>query len=293
MTCLACGCNNLLKFRNNIRDDNIGVYKCNECGHSQLDIDKIDSSFYDENKQLKSLYEVIDINKIYEKSKFDINRRIELVRFIIDGDIRFMNMLEIGSGYGFFINEMKKYCNNINGVEIGRERREESIFNYNINVYGNDLITEYSEDFTNKYDVIMMFQTLEHIINPFQFLNNVYKMLRNSGYLIIEVPNNNDYLLKLSKEYNDFHYQKAHISYFNKVSILTLLDRCGFSNPINCFTTQRYSVDNYINWLINKKSQIFNEYLYESRIKWLNAYFKKELEKSGKADTLIVVARKI
>ena len=55
-----------------------------------------------------------------------------------------------------------------------------------------------------KYDVIVMFQVLEHIPEPVLFLKNVGRLLKKTGKLIIEVPNLDDHLLNLNEEYFNF-----------------------------------------------------------------------------------------
>lgn len=179
---------------------------------------------------------------------------------------------------------------NIDGVEISLARREIAEEICNNNIYQYNFMGEMPTDMLNKYDFILLYQVLEHIIEPKKFLGNINLMLKEHGKVIIEVPNLEDHLLKISREYFDFFYQEAHVCYYSPKSLVFLLEQCDYKN-IDIYGQQRYSIENMMNWIINKKPQISNtSYDVINELKWINDYYSKELSNALKTDTIVAVA---
>lgn len=295
MNCIICNNNRLELVKKSVRDHkDISVKMCVNCQHQQLDLlPSLEhlQEYYDQDRQAKSVYTNIDIEVSKSKSHFDITRRINLVQKYIENKEK-AKVLEIGTGYGFFIKEMEMEGYQIEGIEISQSRRDIARDICNSSIYHYNLLKEVPQEMVGKYDIIVMFQVLEHIPDPNLFLKNVRNLLKNEGKVIIEVPNLNDHLLGISKEYFDFFYQEAHISYFAPKSLEVLLNQCGYKNTeVN--GSQRYSLENMMNWLLNKKPQI-DKPIFESieDLKWLDEYYKNKLANELKTDTIVAIANK-
>jgi len=73
----------------------------------------------------------------------------------------------------------------------------------------------------NSYDVVVSFETIEHLRRPEKFLKNIRNSLKNEGKLICSTPNEN-FMPFTDKT---FPY---HIRHFTEFEFEKLLDRCGF-----------------------------------------------------------------
>ena len=93
------------------------------------------------------------------------------------------------------------------------------------------------------FDTIAIFHTLEHISDPITFLKNAKKLLNPKGMVVIEVPNCDDFNLRLNKAYEEFYWERAHIHYFNPKTLSHVLDRSGFNSKI--IGVQRYSIEKH------------------------------------------------
>ncbi|MBA3663506.1 MAG: class I SAM-dependent methyltransferase [Bacteroidetes bacterium] len=108
-------------------------------------------------------------------------------------------VLEVGAGTGFFLNELKKRNINSVGLELNGKAIEDAR-KIKISLQ-KELVQQHAEFNPNKYDVVCSFQVLEHISQPFGFIEAQIKCLKPNGKLIIGVPNNNSYM-KDNKMYN-------------------------------------------------------------------------------------------
>lgn len=294
MYCILCGKDEFEVISNKVRDSvNYKIIKCKTCGHVQIDpipdIDE-DTDFYNTDSQSKELHSNMDLQQIKEKSTYDTSRRAQFVSDIATKDKK---ILEIGSGYGFFLEHMVNNGYYVEAIELSEDRRELSKAYCNCNIYSyNIMVDNIPEELYENYDIIVMFHVLEHITKPEVFLRQASKMLKKGGKFIIEVPNLDDHMLGISNEYTEFFWQRAHVSYYSFEALNRLLVKSDFKN-INIMGIQRYSVYNAMNWFINRKPQIESpQFKTLNTLNWLEDYYKGYLESNKISDTLIAVVEK-
>jgi SAM-dependent methyltransferase len=68
---------------------------------------------------------------------------------------------------------------------------------------------------TNYFDVVVMCEVIEHLARDYDALQNIRRLLKDDGILILSVPFLND-------------YEPFHIRYFNKKTVERLLNVSGF-----------------------------------------------------------------
>ena len=152
------------------------------------------------------------------------------------------SILDIGSGSGFFLKRAKEKGWTINGVEPNyfAAKYSEKI--------GIPVITDFFQniDIENmkKYDVINLFDVLEHVYNPTELLKKCHRLLKSRGIIVIEVPNDYNPLQKIvqkslkkeeywltiltkSRNYN-WASKIDHVNYFNFSSLKRLLAKLRF-----------------------------------------------------------------
>jgi SAM-dependent methyltransferase len=203
-------------------------------------------------------------------------------------------ILEIGAGYGWFVEIMKSKGYDVDGVEISDEKREMYKRRTGREMFGYNFLTDDVEELgiSELYDCVAMFQTLEHITNPKLFITRAAKLLKQGGRIFIDVPNFNDWLKDISPEYNLFSYVRYHVAYYTPDTLKRLLEMCGFEN-ICVYGHQYYSVENTIHWLRNKAP--FREYhqlKLPEPLRWIDDFYKSRLENELKSNCIVAVAEK-
>lgn len=288
-TCILCNGQNFNLISPRVRDSKkYKIIKCKKCSHVQLyPIPKLEDEkkFYDENLQYKNIGDVGSTKRAYNKMKIDNYRRVELISNLTP---KHGSILELGSGHGFFLDAMKKNYD-IVGIEVSKAKRKISKKVTSVKVLDIDIIQKIPD--IGHFDTIVFFQVLEHISNPVNFLKNCKKLLKPTGKIVAEVPNLDDFQLKLNDSYRKFYWQLAHINYFTPKTLKNVFCNSGLKHT-KIFGCQRYSLENMIYWRQNKQPQIdcpsFNLPKY---LDWLELFYKNNLVKSLKCDTIISISK--
>ena len=142
-------------------------------------------------------------------------------------------VLELASGTGYFLSRLHK---------LGFSRLSSVETDMNTYAYEGvrpvqvDLNTGFSENFDKKFDLIIAIEIIEHLDNPRQFLEEIQKLLKPGGQLIVTTPNISFWLSRLqflftgTPKYfsiNDFKEQR-HISPICDHHMKIMLDECGY-----------------------------------------------------------------
>jgi len=272
---------------------------CKECGHIQmwpLLSPEEEKEEYDNDSSVR-----FGKVKIADGSDFETMRvkfaewTKEHVNIYFDMLQEHENVLEIGAGYGFFmeaLNARPERKFNIEGIEIGKFRLDNFVggIAHNINVL-TDLIPH---ELQQKYDCIICMHVLEHIGKPVLFLDKIKAFLKPGGSVIFEVPNINCFLGEISAEYKDFMYLYEHCSYFSADTLRLVFEKAGYGIK-NISTHEIYSIENHCRWVregvpFTKYNQMF---LPDERLEWINRIYKTEIGRQGKGFALTVQATAI
>ena len=218
------------------------ILKCKRCGLVSMklekDKDKIES-FYSSEYRKTPLLPIQPAEEHYfdEVTQHDTNTRVSFISKYVD--INGKKVLEIGSASGSLLNKLSEYCpEEIVGVELGQEYADYSREN------GFKIFTKSIEDldFSEEFDIIVSFHTLEHVFDPMSVFKAIYKALKPDGFFLGEVPNQDDWRIKI---FNDeiikkFHYDPNHYYYFSPGTLKNYLKTCDFSD-IKFETVERYN----------------------------------------------------
>jgi 2-polyprenyl-3-methyl-5-hydroxy-6-metoxy-1,4-benzoquinol methylase len=122
-------------------------------------------------------------------------------------------VLDVGCATGFFLEVMRELGYETYGVEV-----TEYASNYARNVLKLNVITggllsaRYPDDF---FDIITMFDVLEHLPNPIETLTECSRIIKRGGILIIETLNTDSLIFKILKQNWPLFSPSYHLFYFN------------------------------------------------------------------------------
>lgn len=131
------------------------------------------------------------------------------------------SLLDIGCGTGWFLQEAKKHYDTF-GVEYSDTLRKWLKKKINILSFKN------ISDVKNKFDIITVFDVIEHVPNPLVFLKSLKKKMKKNGIILIFTPNIDSLGFTYLKEKNNLLCPPHHLYYFNKKSFEFLCRKLNF-----------------------------------------------------------------
>ncbi|MCJ7784299.1 MAG: class I SAM-dependent methyltransferase [Desulfobacterales bacterium] len=137
-------------------------------------------------------------------------------------------LLDVGTGFGFFLVEMKKRGWEAAGVEISQKA-----IDYARDVLGLTILCGPLEkaDFPdNDFDAVTAFYVIEHLSHPMAFLRECHRILKPGGLLLLRYPHTTPIktLLHFFGIKNRLYDLPAHLSDFSPRMIQECLERIGF-----------------------------------------------------------------
>ena len=144
------------------------------------------------------------------------------------GGVNINLAMDIGTGEGSFLKELLNYgVKNVIGVEPSKEainQADETVKKYILEGFFN------AENFDNKkFDLITCFQAIEHIENPLNLFNDIYKLLNKNGALFIVCHSYNSFVNKVLGMKSPI-YDIEHLQIFSKKSVKKIFELSGFKN---------------------------------------------------------------
>ncbi len=253
-----------------IDDKEVNVNKALEYG--------INGCLFDENNDFNKLLDVLNDNGI--KTKVDVNYeyidpfdlkynyllRVEhLGRYLFAGQLLkgYDSVLDVAcaNGYGSYV--LSKSVNKVLGID--KDYIDEKYKRDNIEFLKLDLNNNKIE---GKYNAIVCFETIEHLLNPDMFLDNLYNILDDKGILILSVPNSL-YEINEKGELND----KYHVNVFKVEEIIRMFKKHKF------YVKDVYG-QSYINKIVNKEIKDYKTTTLDEDARGIGYPNKEELNKS-------------
>lgn len=135
------------------------------------------------------------------------------------------NILDIGCFAGFFLELAKKNGWHVYGIEpsvwaakIAKKK--------GVKIIGADF--QRISKKTLKFDIITLWDVIEHLPNPHSFMNFIRKFLKEDGIIALGTPNIESFAAKILKEKYP-HLIRMHVCLYSPKTIEILLKQYGFS----------------------------------------------------------------
>ncbi|WP_157159280.1 class I SAM-dependent methyltransferase [Brachyspira pilosicoli] len=237
-TCKVCSSNHYKKIGEikNIWKEYKDVYQCDKCS-----LYFIDSPTDEEiNSLYKNEYHNNIKNKLFEtaKSKMRYARSLSQFNFIKQTiDLKNKDICEIGAFDGLLLSLFKKNNNNVFGYELNDDARVYAKKKYDIDLKENFLESK------SKYDIIILSHVIEHFREPKEILIKIKSMLKENGFIYIEVPNSpmpNECSYNMLMRY----LNTEHIVNFNMDNLIKFAESADLKIVRSEYNNYNISIDN-------------------------------------------------
>ena len=171
--------------------------------------------------ELLANYDQADYDSV-EEAKFAASTYVSLVEKYLPSFSG--SVLDVGAGDGAFLSKAKKsFATKAIGIEPSK-----SALDVNTDEEISLIYTAFEKyDESEKYDMVTCFQTIEHLIDPNNFLEKVKRHLANSGYFAITCHNNQSFVNRILGEKSPI-FDVEHLQIFSNTGIEELFKRAGF-----------------------------------------------------------------
>lgn len=258
------------------QDEKIGLYKCLSTSYRFYYPKSVigDAQFY---KELSNTL------PNYYSERWE---HLKSLSFIKEGD----DVLEVGSGFGYFLQKLEELKINAEGIELNNHAVE-FCRNKGLNVSG-ILIGDLAKTHPEKYDVVCSFQVLEHVFEAHNFIQSQIDALKKGGKLIIGVPNNNPYLF-ISDKFHTLNLPPHHAGLWNKKSLYSLERLFKLEVEKIMFEPLNYTYDYFVSCNIERiKNKSLQKLLKRIEKRFKNK-FRMYLPKFFNGRNILIVYKKL
>lgn len=155
-------------------------------------------------------------DKVYQLIKnYTLQQKLKLVNSFNTEE---KTLLDIGAGTADFLSVCKKNKWITTGVEPSEKARNIAS-KKNIN-----LLQDITKLNNQQFDVITMWHVLEHVPNLVEYIQQLKKLLKPNGILVIAVPNFKSYDAQHYKEFWAAYDVPRHLWHFSKTAIKKLFE---------------------------------------------------------------------
>lgn len=210
------------KYKIYLVRNEICYLRCNECNMVYLkDVpsDEALAKFY------SSDFFNEDINTIIKDTVERKREQLKMVESLLPAKGR---LLDIGCGHGYFLKEAKDQGWEVHGLDISPSAKKFVKQTTGIDIFlGNIEEAHYRDSY---FDVVTLWDVLEHTPDPFKILKEVWRIVKKGGIVATSTPNArgiNAICYKDRWPYYDFK-KYGHILQFSPDTLKKLLKRSGF-----------------------------------------------------------------
>ncbi len=203
-----------------------GLVRCRACGHVRV------SDNYSE-AELKQLYSenyfkgdgYPDYECEENALRANFRRRVrDLAPLYAKGS----RLFEIGCAYGYFLDEAQTHFSVV-GCDICESAVKKARERFGVDAQSLDFVNSPME--ANQFDVVCMWDTIEHLGAPEEFVRKAAHMLKSGGTLALSTGDIGSLNARIRGKNWRLISPPHHIHYFCASSVRALLERNGFHPP--------------------------------------------------------------
>lgn len=173
--------------------EQFSLYRCEDCGFIFTQDAPVEA-------EIGRYYETPDyishsdthkglMNQVYHRvRKYMLSRKARLIKRT--SGLSKGSLLDIGTGTGYFSNEMKERGWQVKAIEKNAHARAFAKEHFELEVEAEDALAGYADD---SFDVITLWHVMEHLEPLNETWEKLAQLLKERGVLIVAVPNPNSY----------------------------------------------------------------------------------------------------
>jgi len=163
-------------------------------------------------------------------------------------------ILDVGCATGFFLKAAQNRGWKTEGVEISNFAAKYAREHFGFKVYASDFL---NLKINGKFDVITMWDVIEHFYDPAAALSFANKLLNKGGILVMSTPDVSSLPAKLTRDkWVGYKLSDEHLTYFSIYTIKKLLKKTGFTFVKGGHVGKHVSLD-----MLSNRASLYHPYL--------------------------------
>lgn len=231
VNCNLCGSNSTRRF---MHINGFNIVKCKNCSlvyvNPRLKEGKLHGIYnktYYENPAFKDNQLALYGYEKYLEDKEDIKATFSRRLSTINKLSKKGNLLDIGCAYGFFLEMARANGWKVKGLELSIEAYRFAKNKLKLPVL--NITLEKAKFKSNSFDVVTMFDVIEHLPDPKAAIREIRRILKPNGLVVITTPDIGSFAAKiLGKNWEEVKRVREHIYFFSKATLAKLLISLNF-----------------------------------------------------------------
>lgn len=203
-------------------------YKCNKCNTSQI-------LPQPSNEELAIYYKSFHLpdseggsyDWIEQRMRADFSLKVELIQKKMNGKI--IQLLDVGCGKGYFVQECIKAGIIAQGIDVSesgiKHAKEQLKVKAECQAIENVASTP---EYQNKFDVVTLWATIEHIPDALTLLKSIYECLKPGGFLFLDTGLGNVKEEKYMAGHSQWYDALQHLFVYSETGLRLLLENSGY-----------------------------------------------------------------
>ncbi|MCA1815111.1 MAG: class I SAM-dependent methyltransferase [Acidobacteria bacterium] len=208
-----------------------GLLRCRACGYVFADARLTDEelrALYDEDFFTGAEFSDYAEDELHLRKNF--RARLRVLRRFLDPS-RHKRLLEIGSAYGFFLEEARALFESVEGIDITGAGIAHARERFQLDVTLGDFL---SHDYgARRFDVVCMWDTIEHLREPQRFVEKIASLTERGALLALTTGDIESLNARLRGRRWRLIHPPTHLHYFSRRTIARLLAAHGFDVVYN------------------------------------------------------------
>ena len=169
--------------------------------------------------------------------------------------------LDVGCGNGAITKKIAKHFKSTHGIDTSKEGISFANKNNNNNI---EFSCESIDDLlikNKRFNFVSTIEVIEHVYDPFHFMNGLYNITENGGYVLISTPYHGYFknllisLLNLNDKHYTVSWPHGHIKFFSVKTLTELINRYNFSIESVNFSGRFYPFSHSMIFLLKKNKK--------------------------------------
>jgi SAM-dependent methyltransferase len=202
-----------------------GLVQCTACDLISADVNLSDDelralyswSYFNGQEYLDYLAEEASLRK-------NFRNRLKTLRSLT-ANLLHSELLELGCAYGFFLDEVRTSVASAWGIDISADAVRFARTERHVNVVQGDYL---SINLGRKVDVVVMWDTIEHLKHPQLFVEKIAQDLKPGGVLALTTGDIGALAARLLGRRWRLIHPPSHLHYFSAATMSNLLHQKGF-----------------------------------------------------------------